>query len=499
MKGGLAADPARSVDSAHLRLLACAISPFLVAAIWHVVHPLDLSIGDQAHYLLHARAIASGSSYTDNGYIYNPRIGISPAAYPPGLPLLIALVFSCGGSLLAVRILLVCCAVSFLYVAGRYFCRLGDRRIAFACIVATGLLEPIPAVSAGVYSDLLFAAFIWVSFLVVDTDIEWSGRRMAALSVSGSCAILVRTAGIALIPALVLHEILHRPSNRTRAIVPLASWVGTYLAIDLLLPVSGGYAHEVVSKASIGGSVSHTLLTRILECREFVSEVQMTPFRLPAVNSLYHLLALILLCVGLVAWIRRKGMSLSVCFSLAYAVMLVAVPWPNVRLLWPLAPLIWYLTLSGGQTVIARALRVPSPSAARVAAASGLLISGLALFYGPRVAVSAGVGATAEGRELYSWFRRKKSVEAVRAVFAYPRVLALEAGVQSMGVPDTQADSLLGEFRAYHITHVIVGNSGLSDNYQRAIAQLVSRYPSQFNLEFANDSFQVYHYSPRRR
>ena len=48
-------------------------------------------MGDYAQYILHARALAEGRSYTDTEYMYStyePYLG--PRAYPPGLPLLLA-------------------------------------------------------------------------------------------------------------------------------------------------------------------------------------------------------------------------------------------------------------------------------------------------------------------------------------------------------------------------------------------------------------------------
>jgi len=67
-------------------LLLAALLPFLVLALLNLRAPIDLSLGDQAQYVLHARSILAGRAYTDDGYIYTSRVVISPQAYPPGLP-----------------------------------------------------------------------------------------------------------------------------------------------------------------------------------------------------------------------------------------------------------------------------------------------------------------------------------------------------------------------------------------------------------------------------
>src|SRR5262245_8006704 len=81
-------------------LLRLALLPFLVLALLELRAPLDLSIGDQAQYVLHARSILAGRAYTDDGYIYTSRVVISPMAYPPGLPLVIAGVEGVGAPLI---------------------------------------------------------------------------------------------------------------------------------------------------------------------------------------------------------------------------------------------------------------------------------------------------------------------------------------------------------------------------------------------------------------
>src|SRR5258705_3396294 len=98
-------------------LLSLALLPFLFLALLDLRAPIDLSIGDQAQYLLHARAILAGRGYTDDGYITSPRVVISPKAYPPGLPLVIAAAEGAGAPLVVMRLLMIASAVLFLYLA----------------------------------------------------------------------------------------------------------------------------------------------------------------------------------------------------------------------------------------------------------------------------------------------------------------------------------------------------------------------------------------------
>ena len=52
--------------------------------------------GDFALYLMNARNIVLGLPYAKTAYLLNPDNAINPAAFPPGLPLLLAPQSSCG-------------------------------------------------------------------------------------------------------------------------------------------------------------------------------------------------------------------------------------------------------------------------------------------------------------------------------------------------------------------------------------------------------------------
>src|SRR4051812_9013145 len=123
--------PRRSSDT----LLRLALLVFLLLALVEVAAPLDLSVGDQAQYILHARSMLTGRGYTDDGYIYTTRFVISPQAYPPGLPLVIAGVEVLGGSLLVVRLVMIATTVLFLFLAGRYLATRDDPLLGPASIL----------------------------------------------------------------------------------------------------------------------------------------------------------------------------------------------------------------------------------------------------------------------------------------------------------------------------------------------------------------------------
>src|SRR5690349_18318112 len=234
-------------------LLFAALLPFLILALLHLRAPIDLSLGDQAQYVLHARSMLAGRAYTDDGYIYTSHVIISPKAYPPGLPLVIAAVEGVGAPLIALRLLMIASVVLFLYVAGRYLATLDDPLLGPASILMCAFIPNLALYATGLYSDFGFAAAAWGCCLLADRPGEWSRGRIAALAVLGAVAIAFRTAAVALIPALVVHQAWRTWRYKepwTRAIVPLVAWIGVYFTIDMLLPVTQSYAQQITTGAT---------------------------------------------------------------------------------------------------------------------------------------------------------------------------------------------------------------------------------------------------------
>jgi len=468
--------------------------------------PLDLSLGDQAQYVLHARALLAGRGYTNDGYIYTPRVEFSPQAYPPGLPVVIAAVEGVGAPLVVARLLMIASAVLFLYVAGRYLATLDDPLLGPASILLCAFIPNLALFASGLYSDFAFAALAWGCCLLADRPGAWSGRRVAALTAFGALAIAFRTAAVALIPALVVHQAWRTWRYREpwrRALVPLVVWVATYLAIDLSLPVTQGYAHQVASGASSTGAMPSVLALiallprRAMAYQDFVSAMHFTPTPWRGVNLAYHAVALVALVIGAVRWVRRAGVRFLFCLAAFYVAIVLLMPWQIARFLWPLAPMIWFATLDGARAMLqaARVDRVRAGEAAVLAAASIALV---AVLLGPEPPSLVGIGDVREGRALYAALEREAATMPVRAMMPNPRDAARLPGVSAMSVPPVKPDSLLREADAYRITHAVVGSLGVDLTADRAVLRAVRAHPERFRRVYANQQFTVYRLMPAR-
>src|SRR5690606_6911823 len=95
-----------------------------LAALYLVLFRPGYSVmggGDFALYLAHARAIATLQPYDATFFVYNPANAImSPAAYPPGLPLLLAPVIALFGlDLSAIRLVMLASLLATLWLLHR--------------------------------------------------------------------------------------------------------------------------------------------------------------------------------------------------------------------------------------------------------------------------------------------------------------------------------------------------------------------------------------------
>ncbi|MDB4881856.1 MAG: hypothetical protein JWL95_622 [Gemmatimonadetes bacterium] len=485
--------------SIRVALLASLV-PFALLVAWALRAPLDLSVGDQAQYLLHARSLLEGRDYTDNGYIHYAAVPVSPAAYPPGLPLLIALVQALGGSIMVLRVSMACAATAFLYLAGRYLASLEEEWTGPATIVMCGLVPQLALYATGLYTDFVFSALVWACCLLIDRPGPWTRSRIAGLTLCGAVAITFRTAAIALIPALIVHQLWrayrHRES-RTRALVPLLVWIIAYVVVDHVYPSTAGYVHQINGAVADGPAdlayvvVARLLVRRLLAYRDLVSLLQLTPTRSNVANTAYHALALALAAVGGVLWMRRAGVRFLFCFAAFYVGILLLMPWPASRFLWPLLPGLWFATLLGARYLVESV----APNARRaltatLAAAGVIALSARA--FGPPPAPLVGIGDLREGRELYDVIARMGARSALRLGFFNPRDAARLPGVSAMSIPYRAPNELLEELASHQVTHVVAGSMGTDAPGDSAMRRALTERSASFAKVFANDSFALY-------
>lgn len=328
----------------------------------------DIPLGifqDDGHYLILARALAQG-----DGYRYTNLPG-SPAGthFPPGFPLLLAPLWWVAPRFpanVAVFKLVNVALAPFAAVAVRTFARrVGALGAVTASVVAVASLATVPLIflSGLLFSEIAFVAALFGALLLAEREAatastSWRPAAVAGLAL-GALALL-RTVGVALVPALVL-VLLMRRRWRDAAVVlagalvllgPWQVWSAVH-AQDVPTSISGGYGSYggwLVTAYRAGGAPF-----ALAVLRENASGLLMplTLFglvdALPWVKAVAGVGLLVLIGVGLRRLAPRAPVTL--LMLVPYFLLLMVWPFPPDRFLWPIWPLAILSGVLGAQVL----------------------------------------------------------------------------------------------------------------------------------------------------
>jgi GT2 family glycosyltransferase len=346
---------------------------------WSARLPMISTSGDDAILLSLANALRDGT-YRELWTVGTP----THAMYPPGYPLLLAMIGATGIADLPRMIGLNICAS----VLALFFTAVLAGRIAPWLGVATlVVLAPNRSfVHAAGFSmtEPVFTALVLATLVALPVG----GRSKRRLVLAGACAIgasLTRSIGVALIAALLIEWMLER---RWRAVALLggasALTVGTWLAWTVRAPrLAEGSSY--VADALYTPTAEPTPLGMLLAQRvatnvdAYLTRVVPDILEQPGVpgspidNLLGLALTLALGAAGTLWLVRRQRVG--VLFLAAYAAVMALWPYWFARLVVPLLPLLVMLLLAGAWSLGARAGN--RRRGAIVTAAVALLLAGI--------------------------------------------------------------------------------------------------------------------------
>lgn len=480
--------------------LALALVPFGALAIWHVNWAPAAEWGDFAQYILHAQTFLNGKPYTDIGYIYTPETAsIGPAAYPPGLPIVLAPILALSGVHMGVlRLFTLSCMIAFGALA---YARLS--RVVTAPVAAAGVGLALFDIEAKLgtlvpMSDVPFCALAWLLIWVADRQERWSWSRTTAVTVLGFAMIGFRLAGVAIVPALALFGLLGWRRRGLRPLVPVAIWVAAGLAAIAF----GVFRNPYPNVAGNGMDLALRLFNLRNNYRHVLPELVLYPFPANLLNDIYHLLIAPVVIVGGFVVLRRLGASLLSCFAAAYAGMLLAVQVGEMRYVWPFLPILGASFAQGLVMLNGRFSRRKQPEGSSVVvvpraalAVLALLMTG-ALVRQLSVPGPFAITGTPDATNLYHWLAEEHARRPARAMFHNPRVVTLLSGVPAKGLPDRSAPGQLVSVDQWRISHLVWQQPMASSCVQRLANQLPALYPERFELAFENATFRVYRVRP---
>lgn len=346
---------------------------------------------DDGVYLVGARSLAAGDGYR---FVHLPG---APAAvhFPPLWPALLALVLRLAPQwpasipwLAVVNPALLACTAALATWWGVRRLALPPLVAAAATVVATATL-PLLVIAHTLFSEPLFLTLLFGALLLTDRAVDGGNaasalRRGALAGLAAGCAVLTRTAGMALVPAIVIALVVARRRGPALAaaaaamcvVAPWQLWSAAH-AHDLAPSLRGSYGpylewvlrlyHE--RGAAFAASVAaHNVV--VLFRTAGVVLFPVAPFLL---RPLLVGLALVVFAVGAMATGRRAVAP--AIFLGAYALLVLPWPYAPERFLWAVWPLIALVTARGAVECARRAASVAEgvPTRAATALCAGLM------------------------------------------------------------------------------------------------------------------------------
>jgi hypothetical protein len=319
---------------------------------------------DDGHYLVLARAIATG-----DGYRYLNLPGAPGAThFPPGYPLLLAplwlLAPSFPGNLALFKLL----NVALLPLAA-----LGVRAVArssgglsagaaSALAVVSCATVPTLFLNGLLFSETAFVAALCGVLLIsermakpVDAP-SWRGSLGVGLAI-GALAML-RTVGVAVLPAVLLVLAARRRWRDAVAVlvgalaflVPWQLWTAAHAA-EVPAAISGAYGAygSWLTDAWRAGGPRFALAVLVENLRGL--RMPLTLFGMAAAPLVAQLaVGAALLGVALLgAWRLRRTAPVLLLTFVPYGALLLAWPFPPDRFLWPLWPMVLMLVVAGAR------------------------------------------------------------------------------------------------------------------------------------------------------
>jgi 4-amino-4-deoxy-L-arabinose transferase-like glycosyltransferase len=472
----------------YLILLLAATAVFYVATLrqGHVWGD------DFAMYIHHAQNIVEGRHYADTGYLYNPAVpAYGPRTYPPVFPILLAPLYKVFGlNLMPMKMEQVLFFVATLAVVFALWRRDLGSGYALALVAILGFSPVFWSAKDSVLSDLPFFLFFYVAALLVhqtprDRKSSWLWGALLGLTLY--LATGTRTAGIALIPGIVLYDLLRFRRVTRITGVALAVWVSLSLAQNHYIGgVSGSYVEQVRM------ITPHTVWLNIAEYSRVLAG-----FCVASVRNAFSFLVLtiigFLISAGIVfRW--RRGLTPAEALLLPYLALLLLWPFPaGIRVEFPFVPWIIFLALTGLRELSTRL--APRYS---LAAACGLLLlisipygqAYHALDFGP---IRENSGLPEFNQLCNAVYERTGQTD----VFIYyrARALSLYTGRPASTYNFRGTQSELSQYsRQIHASYLITSSAFHVDG--GFLTRYVQADPAKFDLIYQNEQFSLYRILP---
>lgn len=368
-------EPVRGIVQRHwgMALALLGVLAFALGVAAMDSSPIGAAV-DDAIYVILGRSIATGQGYRS---LNLPGAPLN-THFPPGYPLVLAALWRLAPSFPANVVLfklfnVLCLAVAAVGTARFVASRGVGRELALGIGVVTAISVPLLVLGNLLLSEPFFVALLVFLLAAVERFVSplppgerYPAWRAGMLGIAIGLCILVRTHGIALIPAVVLALCAQRRWRDAAvialsAIVVLLPWqlFSTRHAGALPAPLLGGYdsytAWWVRGLRALGWQIIPSTLARTIPEASGMFAVLFSPTRDSFGHGAAILALAVLVVAGVVTWWRRIPVTL--LFLAGYLTIIAVWPFQPGRFIWGAWPLILIVIALGARTAFVEGRR----------------------------------------------------------------------------------------------------------------------------------------------
>jgi hypothetical protein len=345
-------------------------------------------VHDDAMYVILARALASGEGYR---YLNLPG---APAAthFPPGYPALLALVSWIAPAFPANVVVFKALNALFLAAAAVLVARFARERAvgqgwSLALGGAAAVSIPLLVLGSMVLSEPLFLALLLLLLPALEslTESRASLTRVVVLGAAIGACTLVRSHGIALLPAAVIALALRRrwrdaavvTGAATACLLPWQLWSAAHSG-RLPAPLLGNYDSYVAwwvrgLRVAGPGMIPDTLAKTVPETLGMLA-VLFSPLR----GAVAHgaTLAALGALAAMGVWSLRRRMPVTLLFVALYLAIVLVWPFNPSRFVWGIWPLLLLVVVAGAHAAASGARGLAQPARIALLASFAWVLTG---------------------------------------------------------------------------------------------------------------------------
>ncbi|MFN0274179.1 MAG: ArnT family glycosyltransferase [Chitinophagales bacterium] len=444
---------------------------------------------DFALFLLHAKNIVEGNSYSETGFIFNPlSLSYSPQNYPPGFPLLISPLYKIFQlNFFIYHLFITCFFAGMLWLSYLLVRKYFSFYYAIAFIIVLGMSPYLWSLRNNVLSDFPATFFLMLAiFIELKRDTSNNKLLPVAEGLAMYISFSMRSSGIVLLPALLYRYFFKKKRKDNYFPVIIIVFLIPYILQSFLMPSEGG--HLNMMKLNYEGlSLQKIMNDFFFQVNRYVDDFRY--FTLVSginrdLNIAFSTICFTLFLAGWYLFSRKRLSFIDVFIILFFGLIFVWPFFQGIRYLLPVLPFYVFFSIYAVQSIDSATFR-------KVLAGTCILCTCIVYngFYSTTHYGTLKYGVNySSNQEMFNYIKTNTEPDAV-IMSTKPRAFTLLTGRKGIVYPDAKHwdkyETCLSENK---VGYIVTGGIDYNDLPVTAAKEDTS----VFQLIFSNSDLALY-------